>query len=68
MLITRQIVDAVSFVSRASSATTDDERAELRTAAVAVVRHIYNGSDEVTKDAAHDAWMEPFRSYGPVEQ
>ena len=62
-LLTRQIVDAVSFVSKAASATTDDERMALRMAAVSVCRDLYNGNREVSEHAAHDAWLAPFRSY-----
>ena len=61
-LITAQIVSAVSFASE----TTGREGAdlgELRAASVAVVRAQYDGLHEISPDAAHDAWLDPFRSY-----
>ena len=61
-LLTRQIVDAVSFVSKLASATTADERMELRMAAVAVCRDLYNGNREVSEHATGLSWMDPYRS------
>ena len=66
-LLTQQIQAAVSFVSKSSSATTDDERRALRMAAVAVCRDLYDGQREITDDAAAFSWMAPFQSYKAVE-
>ena len=57
-LITSQIVSAVSHVSRRTGAT-GDALLPLRPAAVAIVRAIYDGEEEVKATAAHNAWMRP---------
>ena len=61
-LLTSQIVSAVSHVSRRTGAT-GDALLPLRSAAVAIVRALYDGDHEVGPRAAHEAWMKPFESY-----
>ena len=61
-LLTSQIVSAVSHVSRRTGAT-GDALLPLRSAAVSIVRALYDGDHEVTPNAAHNAWMRPFDSY-----
>ena len=61
-LISKQIQSAVSYVSRSTGAEGDD-LLPLRSAAVAVARDLYNGVHEITPNAAHNAWMDPFRSF-----
>ena len=62
LLLTSQIVSAVSHVSRRTGAT-GDALLPLRAASVAIVRQLYDGLHEVTPNAAHNAWMRPFESY-----
>ena len=61
-LLKSQIVSAVSHASRRTGAT-GDALLPLRSAAVAIVRQLYDGLHEVTPNAAHNAWMRPFESY-----
>ena len=61
-LLTNQILSAVSHVSRRTGAT-GDALLPLRAAAVAVVRALYDGQQEITPNAAHNALMRPFESY-----
>ena len=61
-LITRQIVDAVSHVSMRTGAAGDD-LLPLRAAAASIVRALYDGDEEITVNAAHNALMRPFESY-----
>ena len=61
-LLTSHITQAVSHVSRRTGAT-GDALLPLRSAAVAIVRQLYDGLHEVTPNAAHNAWMRPFESY-----
>ena len=60
LLLTAQIVSAVSFAAQSTGAT---DLQPLRAAAVAIVRAQYDGGEEVKETAAHNAWMAPFRSY-----
>ena len=62
-LLTGQIVSAVSYVSRTTGATGDD-LLPLRMAAVSVARDLYDGFREVKENAASNAWMDPYKSYG----
>ena len=62
LLLTSQIVSAVSHVSRRTGAT-GDALLPLRSAAVAIVRALYDGDHEITPNSAHLAWMRPFESY-----
>lgn len=61
-LLTRQIVDAVSFVSKSTGATGDD-LLPLRPAAVSFVRELYDGYRELPPDSAGFGWMSVYRSY-----
>ena len=61
-LLTSQIVSAVSYVARSTEAE-GDALLPLRAAAAAIVRDLYDGERDVKKTAAHNTWMEPFRSY-----
>ena len=61
-LLTRQITDAVVFVAQATGAT-GDGLLPLRAAAVAVVRALYDGQSEISRNASHSALLAPFRSY-----
>ena len=62
-LLTGQIVSAVSYVSRATGAEGDD-LLPLRLAVIAVCRDAYDGYREVKPNAASNAWMDPYKSYG----
>ena len=62
VLLTGQIVSAVSHVSRRTGAT-GDALLPLRPAVTAIVRALYNGIGELGKNAAHRAWIEPFESW-----
>ena len=59
-LLTHQITDATNFVSTTTGAALADLP---RPAIVAIVRQLYDGLHEVTPNAAHNAWMQPFKSY-----
>ena len=59
-LLTAQLVAAVSFVKESTGRALAD-LAELRPSIVAVVRAQYDGLREVSPNAAHNAWLEPFR-------
>ena len=61
-LLTRQIVDAVSFVSKYTGATGGD-LLPLRPAAVSFVRGLYDGSRELSPDSAGFGWLSVYRSY-----
>ena len=61
-LLTSQITQAVSHVSRRTGAT-GDALLPLRSAAVAIVRTLYDGLEEITPNAAFNALMRPFESY-----
>ena len=60
-LLVSQIVNAVSYAKESTGREVADFPA-LRAAAVAIVRAQYNGLAEITPDAAHNAWLDPFRS------
>ena len=60
-LITAQIVAAVSFVVESTGRAVDD-LAGLEPAISSAVRAMYDGFTEITPNAAHNAWMDPFRS------
>ena len=60
-LLVSQIVNAVSFFKEATGRDVADFPA-LRGAAVAIVRAQYDGVPEITENAAHNAWLDPFRS------
>lgn len=60
ILLTSQIVSAVSFVSQSTGAPLADLPA-LRAAIIASVRSQYDGGQEIRETAAAYAWMEPFR-------
>ena len=62
LLLTSQIVQAVSHVSRRTGAT-GEALLPLRSSAVAIVRSLYDGHRDVTAHPAHEAWMRPFESY-----
>ena len=62
LLLTSQIVQAVSHVARSTSATGDD-LLPLRSAAASIVRALYDGDDEITPNASFAALMRPFQSY-----
>ena len=62
-LISKQIQSAVSYVSRATGAEGDD-LLPLRLAVIAVCRDAYDGYREVKPNAASNAWMDPYKSYG----
>ena len=61
-LLTSQITDAVSFVSKSTGRGVAD-LAALRPAIVSACRALYNGEHEIAQDAAHYGWLDPFRSY-----
>ena len=61
-LLTSQIVQAVSHVSRRTGAT-GDALLPLRAAAATIVRALYDGDHEVTPNASFNALMRPFESY-----
>ena len=61
-LLTSQIVAAAGFAAE-STGRDGDDLADLRPAIVSAVRLQYDGLHEVTPNAAHNAWLEPFRSY-----
>ena len=65
-LLSGQIHDAANFVQESTGAALADLPA-LRPAIIATVRRLYDGLQEVTPNAAHNAWMAPFRSYAPPE-
>ena len=60
ILLTSQIVSAVSFVSQSTDVALADLPA-LRPAIVAAVRSQYDGGQEIRETAAAYAWMAPFR-------
>ena len=62
VLLTSQIVQAVSHVSRRTGAT-GDALLPLRSAAVSIVRALYDGLEEVSPNAAFNSLMRPFESY-----
>ena len=59
-LITSQIVAAVSFAAQSTGVALRDLP---RSAVVSAVRTMYDGGPVVEQTAAHNSWMEPFRSY-----
>lgn len=59
VLITSQIVSAVSYLSVATGRVADAKY--LRMAAVALVREIYDGRGSLPDNPAWAAWAEPFR-------
>ena len=61
-LLTAQIISAVSFVSESTGRAVTD-LAGLEASIVSAVRQLYDGLPEVTENAAHNAWLDPFRSY-----
>ena len=61
-LLTSQITQAVSHVSRRTGAT-GDALLPLRSAAVSICRNLYDGHRDVTAHPAHESWMRPFESY-----
>ena len=61
-LLTDQIKNAVNFVMKSTGLDEADLPA-VRQAAVSIVRAFYDGQHEVTPNAAHNTWMDPFRSY-----
>ena len=65
-LLSEQIHSAANFVSKSTGAELADLPA-LRPAIVAAVRRLYDGLHEVTPNAAHNAWMAPYRSFKPPE-
>ena len=62
VLLTSQITQAVSHVSRRTGAT-GDALLPLRAAAVAIVRDLYDGYRDVGPHASHHSWLAPFISY-----
>ena len=60
-LIKSQIVNAVSYVSEATGRAVAD-LGELRQAVVTACREQYDGEREITPNAAHNSWLDPFRS------
>ena len=64
--LSAQIHNAAIFVMESTGATLDG-LASLRPAIIASIRVQYDGNREITKDAAHNAWLQPFRSYAPPE-
>ena len=62
-LISKQIQSAVSYVSRTTGAE-GDNLLPLRLAVAAVVRDLYDGYREIRPNAASDALMQPYKSYG----
>ena len=65
-LLTAQIVSAVNYVMAATGADLAALPA-MRAAIVAATRALYDGGQEIKETAAHNAWLEPFRSYAHVE-
>ena len=59
VLITSQIVSAVSYLSVATGRVADAQY--LRMAAVALVRELYDGRGSMPDNPAWAAWAEPFR-------
>ena len=64
-LITKQIQSAVSHVARTTGATAQvlAEQTALRSAAVLLVRELYDGAREIRPNAAFNLLMRPYRSY-----
>ena len=64
-LITKQIQSAVSHVARTTGATAQvlGEQTALRSAAVLLVRELYDGAREIRPNAAFNLLMRPYRSY-----
>ena len=64
-LITLQIASAVSHVARTTGATAQvlAEQTALRSAAVLLVRELYDGAREIRPNAAFNLLMRPYRSY-----
>ena len=62
LLLTNQITQAVSHVARSTGATGDD-LLPLRSAAVSIVRSLYDGEEEIGPNASFAALMRPFQSY-----
>ena len=60
-LLTAQIVAAVNFVMQSTGREVAD-LAELRPAITGVVRAQYDGLHEVTPAAAHNTWLDVYRS------
>ena len=63
-LITRQIVNAVSYLQRTTSIEPADMPQALRSSAVAMVRLAYDGEAGLPEDPTFAALLEPWRSYG----
>ena len=57
-----QIRSAVEFVMESTGADLA-ELPTMRPSIVSAVRTMYDGRHEITRDAAHNVWMQPFRSY-----
>lgn len=66
VLLTRIIHDSANFAARSTGVALADLHL-LRPAIIAAVRSQYDGHREITPDAAHNAWLAPFRSYKAVE-
>ena len=60
-LLARQITDATNFIATSTGVVLADLPA-LRPAIVAAVRAQYDGEREITPNAAHNSWLDPFRS------
>lgn len=60
-LLARQITDATNFIATATGVVLADLPA-LRPAIVAAVRAQYDGEREITPNAAHNSWLDIYRS------
>ena len=61
-----QILAAVQYVKETTGVALAD-LPQVRPAIIASVRSQYDGNREITKDAAHHAWLQPYRSYAQPE-
>ena len=68
-LITGQITAAVSHVAQTTGQPPQGiaEQTALRSAAVLLVRELYDGAREIRPNAAFNLLMRPYRSYKPTQ-
>ena len=64
VLLTSQIVAAISYLQRTTNIAPTDMPPALRASAVALVRLAYDGVGGLPEDPTFDALMAPWQSYG----